>query len=46
MAKPFFEVHSIIAYDAEAYDRTKPYFEILLEILVSSQFKLYTWYSN
>ena len=33
-------------YDSEASDLTKFHFETLSEILISSQFKLYTLYSN
>ena len=42
IVRPFFVVHSNFTYDSEAYDFKKLYFETLLEILVSSQFKLYT----
>ena len=33
-------------YDSEASDLTKFHFETLSEILISSQFNLYTLYSN
>ena len=41
--KPFvLAVYSNFSYDSEANDLMKPYFETLLEILISAQFKLYT----
>ena len=42
----FFAVHSNFTYYSEAYDLMKLYFGILLKILVPSQIKLYTLYSN
>ena len=42
----FFAAHSNFTYDSEAYDLMKLYFETFFEILASSQFKLYTLYSN
>ena len=42
----FSTVRSKFTYDSQAYDLMKLYFEILPEILASSQFKFYTIYSK
>ena len=40
--KPFFEVNNSFTYDSQAYDDLmKLCYEPLLDILISSQFKLY-----
>ena len=42
----FFALLSNRAYEPEAFDLTKLYFETLFEILVPSQLELYTLHSN
>ena len=42
----FFALLSNRAYESEAFDLTKLYFETLFEILVPSQLELYTLHSN
>ena len=46
MSNHCFADHNNFIYDSEAHDVMKIYFETLLEILVSSQFKLCTLFSN
>ena len=46
MSNHYFAIQSNFIYDSEAHDVMKLYFETLLQILVSSQFKLYTLFSN